>query len=194
MRALFVLVAVLISASYVLAETPKDTSLDEGRRLGNFCSSCHGEKGYGPGQTIPYIAGQSKDYLVNSLKDMRDKKRYSTLMQLIAQGYTDEDIEKIASWYSSQDWKNNTNTYDKKLVEKGKKLSAQCADCHGEKGYADGETPRIAGLPSPYIYYAMLEYKAGKRNSDGTGASMSITEELSDDDIKALAEYYSSLK
>ncbi len=126
---------------------------------------------------------------------MRDKKRHATLMQLIAQGYSDSDIKKIAQYYASQPWQNNTKKPNSKLVKQGKKIADEkCVDCHGEKGLADNYTPRIAGLPSSALYYSLLEYKENKRNMDEGGASMALVKDLSDNDLKALAEYYSSLK
>lgn len=195
MRFLFVFMAVTLFATASYADDAKKGDIEKGRYLGYFCATCHGPSGSGPGENIPPIAGQSELYLENALIEMRDNKRYSTLMGLIAKGYSDEDIKHIAAYYSSQEWKNSDKKVDKKLVKQGKKIAdEQCVDCHGDKGLGENYTPRIGGLPSAYLYYAMLEYKKGVRNMDEGGASMSLVEDLSDKELKALAEFYSSLK
>ncbi len=188
------LAAALSAACAWAAEAAGGDDLESGRRLGNFCSSCHGPQGSGPGQTIPYIGGQSAEYLANTMIEMRDKRRAATLMQKISQGYSDGDIEKIALYYSKQPWRSNNNKIDAKLAKQGKALSESCEGCHGEAGLSDGYTPRIGGFPAEYIYYALLEYKNGLRNMEEGGASMGLVSDMDEKEFKALAEYYSSLK
>lgn len=190
-RILFIAAAFIacFSASQAMAA---DT--DGEIRLAGFCSSCHGPSGSGPGETIPYIGGQTKEYIVTAMTEMKNKARHATVMEKISLGYTPEEIEAIALFYSKIPWKNSDNKIDKKLAAKGKGISKECASCHGEKGLGEGETPRISGQPAKYLYYALLEYKNKQRNNDGGAASMEIVTDLSDDQLKALAEYYSGLK
>ena len=81
-------------------------------------------------------------------------------------------------------------------TEKAKALFGRCAACHG----ADGKTKAlnvsavIAGNSASDIESTLQEYKAGTRNVSGMGATMkSQVASLSDEDIKALATYISTL-
>jgi len=90
-----------------------------------------------------------------------------------------------------------TSTGSNDLIEKGKQLFAKCAGCHGPDGKtkALGKSGPIAGLPAEEVEKILKEYKAGTRNVYGMGMLMKgQVASLSDEDIKALAAYISSLK
>lgn len=179
---------------------------EEGRRFGNFCSSCHGTAGAAVSDAIPTIGGQHKDFLKNSMMDMKPMvvdgkeqtpKRYSTLMQIFLKGYSEAEIEAMADWYSSRPWVPTSYPLNQDLVAKGKASAnlETCTSCHGANGNNQEDTgiPRIGGQVPTYIYSALLEYKNGKRNSD-RAAEMEVVKEISDEELRALAEYFSSLK
>ncbi len=82
--------------------------------------------------------------------------------------------------------------------EKGQTIFAsKCASCHGTDGKtkALGKSEVIAGWDSAKVEEALQGYKAGTRNVHGMGALMKgQVASLSDEDIKAIAQYISSLK
>ncbi len=81
--------------------------------------------------------------------------------------------------------------------EEGKRLFAKCAGCHGKDGKtkALGKSAPIAGLPADQIVKDLEGYKAGTLNKHGMGTLMKgQVANLTDDQIKALAEFISSLK
>lgn len=179
---------------------------EEGRRFGNFCSSCHGTAGAAVSDAIPSIGGQHKDFLKNSMMDMKPMvvdgkeqtpKRYSTLMKVFLKGYSESEIEAMADWYSSRPWVATSYPLNQDLVAKGK-ASTQletCVSCHGSNGnnIEDTGIPRIGGQVPTYLYNALLEYKNNKRTTERS-AEMEFVKEISDEELKALAEYFSSLK
>lgn len=65
------------------------------------CSACHGENGISSSGTIPNLAAQKSDYLVNQLNAFRDGSRKNPLMNALAVQLSDADIEKAASFFSS---------------------------------------------------------------------------------------------
>lgn len=69
--------------------------------LANSCAACHGTLGKSPG-SIPAINGKSAEFLVQSLKDFRSGKRLSTVMGRHASGYSDQEIQLIADFFSKQ--------------------------------------------------------------------------------------------
>ena len=107
---------------------------EEGRRFGNFCSSCHGTAGAAVSDAIPSIGGQHKDYLKNSMMDMKPMvvdgkeqtpKRYSTLMKIFLKGYSESEIEAMADWYSSRPWVPTSYPLNQDLVAKAKVAKEQ---------------------------------------------------------------------
>jgi cytochrome c553 len=69
--------------------------------------------------------------------------------------------------------------------------AAVCTACHGEGGGKPimPEYPVLAGQYANYLAHALHEYKEGKRKNPVMGAQAAG---LSDDDIKALANYFES--
>lgn len=195
------LLTITTTATIVMAQEN-----EEGRRFGNFCSSCHGTAGAAVSDAIPSIGGQHKDFLKNSMMDMKPivvdgkeqaPKRYSTLMKIFLKGYSEAEIEAMADWYSSRPWVPTSYPLNQDLVAKGK-ASTQletCISCHGANGnnVEDTGIPRIGGQVPTYLYNALLEYKNDKRMAE-RASEMELVKEISDEELKALAEYFSSLK
>ena len=80
---------------------------------------------------------------------------------------------------------------------KGKALFAKCAGCHGANGekQALGKSEVIKGWDAAKVEEAINGYKAGTRNVHGMGGLMKgQVAALSDEDVKAVATYISTLK
>ena len=76
--------------------------IPQGARLAGTCAACHGTNGATRGDTLPPLAGQPKQALSAALHDFKSGKRQATIMTQIAKGYTDEQIEQLAAWFSAQ--------------------------------------------------------------------------------------------
>lgn len=76
------------------------------------------------------------------------------------------------------------------LFEYGEYLSSQCSTCHRLDAY-EGAIPPLGHLPRDYFVVAMREYKSGRRSN---AAMVSVANALSDEEIEALAVYYSSIR
>ena len=72
----------------------------EGMMLSLSCTSCHGTYGISPG-AIPTIYGKSKEYIIETMKQLRNGESSSTVMGRIAKGYSDREIILIANYFSS---------------------------------------------------------------------------------------------
>ena len=68
--------------------------------LSNSCAACHGTNGKSPGE-IPAINGKSSRFISQALREFREGKRPATVMGRHATGYTDEEIQLIADYFSS---------------------------------------------------------------------------------------------
>lgn len=83
------------------------------------------------------------------------------------------------------------NFVKKANAENGKKLTANCAGCHGEQGISVvADTPSLAGQLATYTYKQLQDYK----NSDRIHAVMNgMASGLSEQDMADIAVWYSSL-
>lgn len=94
------IVMVMLAVAGLLASAGDAASQDRGRMLALSCAACHGTNGASPG-AIPTLKGKSERYLVERLRAFRDDRRPSTVMNRLAKGYTDDEIEAIARYLSS---------------------------------------------------------------------------------------------
>lgn len=84
-------------------------------------------------------------------------------------------------------------------INKGKKLSTQknhniaCSQCHGEQLQGQNNIPALAGRSPSYIVRQLYDFKFGFRASESGTAMRLIAQQLSDDDIIAVAAYAASL-
>lgn len=69
-----------------------------GRLLASNCFQCHGTNGYG----MEHIAGKSANELVDELREMQAKNPRLEIMNAHAKGYTPEQIQLIADFFSKQ--------------------------------------------------------------------------------------------
>jgi cytochrome c553 len=74
---------------------------DLGRDIAATCANCHGTDGRSRGG-VPSLAGKDKGELIRQVRDFRDGKRASTVMQQLAKGYTDAEIEAAAAYFAAQ--------------------------------------------------------------------------------------------
>ena len=72
-----------------------------GRDVAASCANCHGTDGRSQGD-VPSLAGRDKGELVRLLRDFRDGTRRSTVMQQLAKGYSDAELEAAAAYFSAQ--------------------------------------------------------------------------------------------
>ncbi len=63
------------------------------------CTACHGSDGKSEAIT-PYIAGMGKAGLYQVLLDYKNGKRTETMMQKHVKGFSDEELEQIAYYFS----------------------------------------------------------------------------------------------
>jgi cytochrome c553 len=72
-----------------------------GRNLAAACANCHGTNGVSV-QGMPNLAGRERAYLVQQMQDFKTGKRPATIMHQLAKGYTDEQIDALAAYFSAQ--------------------------------------------------------------------------------------------
>lgn len=73
---------------------------EEAAVLAGTCFNCHGTEGVSPG-SIPSIAGQPYDVLLAQLQAFKSgENTNATVMGRLAKGYSDEQLEALALYFS----------------------------------------------------------------------------------------------
>ena len=76
---------------------------DAGKAKSQVCAACHGSDGNSQVTMYPKLAGQYKDYLINSLNAYKSGSRKNAIMSGFATGLSDQDIEDLSEYFSKQD-------------------------------------------------------------------------------------------
>lgn len=107
-----VLLTVSTSAAYAADALPKATSANEtsptGEALAHTCAACHGTYGRLEDDHFVPLAGMKPEQFIDSMKAFKDLKRPSSIMSHIAEGYSNQDIERMSEFFASVD-KEKTN-------------------------------------------------------------------------------------
>ncbi len=75
---------------------------EAGKAKSASCAACHGADGASSNDIWPNLKGQKNGYLVKQIKAFRDGDRSDPMMSPMAAGLSDEDIDNLAAYYSSQ--------------------------------------------------------------------------------------------
>ncbi len=173
-----------------------------GQQKAQVCATCHGADGNSLIGTYPKLAGQYASYLETALKQYRqgaNGPRNNPIMAMQAQNLSDQDIEDLAAYFSSQ--KPVYGDADAKLVELGRQIYRggnlktgvpACAACHGPDGQGnkDANYPKLAGQQSQYVIDQMAVFKQRARPGP---AMYDIADKISDEELKAVASYINGL-
>ncbi len=173
----------------------------KGKQLAAACAGCHGEKGISLMENFPSLAGQLATYTYKQLRDYADGKRIHSLMNSVAAGLSEQDSADLAVWFASLErarGKPGNSKLEKAeiLVAKGngKKIIPPCFSCHGSNGEGQKQhIPALAGQQPEYLINTLQEYKTGARHNDIYSRMRLISEQLSEEQIKQLAQYYYQL-
>jgi cytochrome subunit of sulfide dehydrogenase len=91
--------ATVLAACFAVPAAAQDAA--QARGLVAACFTCHGTDGHSVGNVPPSLTGQSKERLLQAMKDFRDGKRPATIMHQQAKGYTDQELEIIAGYFAN---------------------------------------------------------------------------------------------
>ena len=165
------------------------------------CVSCHGVHGEGSTTGAPRLAGQNPQYMSHALSMFKAGSRASPIMQPIAQGLTDADMDVLTRYFSSQTppLADTGSPVSPTLALVGKQLAetgpTACFSCHGAGGTGNGTRyPSIAGQPARFITDRIHEFQQrARQKTPQPGTMTAVSTTLSEDQIKASAAYLSRL-
>lgn len=95
-RVMAIVIAALVAGSWTTLGLAQD---ERARILGDTCAGCHGTDGASPGP-IATLEGLSSEYIAAAMYAFREDRRPATVMNRIAKGFTDEEIELLAQYFA----------------------------------------------------------------------------------------------
>ncbi|MFA9217116.1 MAG: cytochrome c [Sphingomonadaceae bacterium] len=165
------------------------------------CVSCHGANGNSTISVNPKLAAQHEGYIYKQLVNFTAPERNNPVMTTYAKMLTEEEKHNIAAYLATQQQKPGA-AKNKDTVELGKKIYRggiadtkvpACASCHGPAGAGiPVQYPRIAGQHQDYTVAQLAAFKSGARKN--SVQMTEIAKRMSDDEMKAVADYVAGLK
>jgi len=134
----------------------------------------------GPCEDIKYPAGTHKGETSNMCK--------------AAENLSEEDIKLVSDHYAGKPFVRAKQTFDADLAKRGKGIhELNCRKCHEDGGSSpDDDAGILAGQWMPYLEEQLEEFVSGKRPMPEK--KQPKMEKLTEDDIKALVNYYGSFQ
>jgi sulfide dehydrogenase cytochrome subunit len=169
--------------------------------MANTCAGCHGTNGQSVGPASPNLAGMSESYFIDSMVGFKalpkgqnhaEDARPATIMQRIAKGYTDEQIEQMAAHFAALPVHKAKVPHDAKKAKSGAEVYDKgCAKCHDENGaLPDDDAGILAGQWLPWMQYSMVDFQSGHREMPKKMKKQ--VKKLSADEIDAVLHFFAS--
>jgi cytochrome c553 len=173
-----------------VAEQEHTSLLEEGKKLAQVCSKCHGEDGNSTTPGTPSLAGQQPHYFVVAIEEYHHGERGTVSMESMLSSSSRSDLEKLALYFASQTPAQRAAPSVGDAAA-GEPLSAVCGGCHGARGVsADSSTPSLAGQDEQYLMKAIRSYRTTRQH----WGMQRFVAGLSDKDIENIAAFYTSQK
>jgi len=179
-----------------------------GMLLAKRCNHCHGEEGFSPKASTPNLAGMNKLAMWKQLEDFRSRKRLSLAMGPIAQSLSARDVVDVVAYFAAlplfsdpQDDRvfpqsrtaAGQDTVASRLITfgDGERGIPPCQSCHGPVAYRTG-VPSLATQNADYLLNQLEAFANGTRANDINEPMRTIASLLTEEERRALAEYYGS--
>ena len=184
-------VAISLISAFLWTSTPFAADKLAGEQQAANCIGCHGSIGHGghaDHNPAPNLYAQQPGYLINQLNAFKTGTRSNAIMKAMASNLSDDDIKNLSAYFSSAPTiKTETNV---SLAKVGQAKASMCLGCHGPTAEGNGQFPRLAGQRADYIVNQLASFKAGVRKN---GQMQAIANTLNEEDMQALAAYFSGL-
>ena len=176
--------------------------IEAGKQKATTCVVCHGPDGNSSNPSWPNLAGQHAEYIKKELLDFRSGRRKNDQMAPLAMILSDQDIDDLAVYYASR--KPSIGQTLPENLEVGERMYragdaskglAACMACHGPTGIGNpaANYPRINAQHAAYTELQLKAFKAEERANDRNGIMRDIAGRMSNDTIKAVADYLQGL-
>jgi cytochrome c553 len=171
------------------------------------CASCHGAQGQGTGdEYFPRLAGKPAGYLFNQLVAFRDGRRKYPPMNYLLEFLPDPFLKQMADYFAAQrpplpapsvpDVSNEILAKGHALVTQGdlQRGIPPCQGCHGPSFTGmEPAIPGLLGLRAKYISAQLGAWRYGTRTASAPDCMQIVAGHLTEDDVKSIAAWLSSL-
>jgi len=208
----------------VQAEDSRVGNSEAGKEKSASCAGCHGEDGNSMMPTFPKLAQQHGSYLIRQLQAFKEGGRNDATMAPMAMALSDVDMVDLAAYYSSQPIsanpepslpppeesdepvdENKAKEAMKELLAVGSNLYrngnlssnlSACIACHGPSGEGNKPAafPALRSQHADYLIKALTDFKSGARSKNPDNMMNMIAKKMSDEEIKAVGYYISTMK
>lgn len=199
----------IATAFQALAQAPaKDDPAKAQQIATQVCAACHGADGNSPSPANPSLAGQHSEYITKQLADFKPKgdgkaERKNAVMAGMVATLSPEDMKNLGAYFASKTPKPGS-AKDKDIALKGQKLYRggnvatgvpACSGCHSPNGAGiPVQYPRLAGQYADYTLAQLRNFRAEERANDPNKVMRSIAAKMTDQEMKAVAEYIAGLR
>jgi cytochrome c553 len=171
--------------------------------VNSVCGACHTTDGNSTTPIYPSLAGQHPEYIAKQLREFKSGARKNATMAPNVTALSDTDMLNLAAYFSAQQPKPRL-AKDAALVAEGQKIYKggnagsgvpACASCHGPAGSGiPVQFPRLAGQHAKYVASQLKNFRSGDRANDGGKMMQVIARKMTDQEMKAVAEYINGLR
>lgn len=189
----------------------EDGTVQAGTTKAAVCFSCHGPNGNSQNPVWPRLAGQNAVYIAEQLHLFKAGTRKNPVMQPMAAGLSDQDIDNLAVFFAAQTpvgleadpsyWKAGQALYLHGDETHG---IPACAACHGPLGRGNPAAgyPALQAQQSVYVVSQLQSYANDTRYSGPNATSASpnsvimfdIAKNLTAEQIRDVASYVQGLR
>lgn len=194
--------AFLVAASAGSAQDQSAVTQQAEDMAVGVCGTCHGTDGNSTNPMFPRLAGQHPGYIVRQLKFFKAESRgdpYAiAYMWGMASGLTDETIDALAQYYSTQKM-GPGKSHDQATIARGRNIFEHgvpaegvpaCAACHGPDALGNDMFPRLAGQHAEYVMKQLASFQSNMRN---IAVMHGVAQNLRTPEMQAVADYLESL-
>lgn len=214
---LVMLITLLLSNQLFAENSAGTNSLDNAIIKGNaskgqkiaskVCAGCHSADGNSIIPSNPILAGQHAEYITKQLlnfksQDNNPAKRKSPVMAAMVVPLSTEDMKNIGAYYALQKPKSG-EAKNKVLAKQGEQIYRggnmesgvpACASCHSPNGVGiPPYYPRLAGQHAEYTVAQLRAFRTEQRANDANSVMRDVVAHMSEQEIKAVAEFISGL-
>ena len=200
--AMLVVAGLLVTASAGAETAAKADPAKAQQIVTQVCAACHGADGNSTSAANPKLAGQPAEYITKQLRDFKSGERKNAVMSGMVASLTPEDMLNLGAYFSEKTIKAGA-AKDKELVAQGQKVFKggnassgvpACAACHGPAGAGiPVQFPRLGSQHAEYVLTQLKNFRSGERANDGAKMMRVIAAKMTDQEMKAVAEYISGL-
>jgi cytochrome c553 len=176
----------------VLADSgARNAAAEAGRKASGFCANCHGADGNSKMSEVPNLAGQNPIYLASQMQKFVNGERKDPWMEPAIKLLSESERLNVVVYFAAM---HVIPASTAPANQAGREIFQRvCARCHGAQAQGGERFPRLAGQQNTYLVRSLTRYR------DRTGNRMepemlAMTAALKDADIKAVADYLSSLR